>query len=537
MVMQELVRFVEEHTRIFKGRLKTAQGFDGVRWPRVLNTISESALRQINRLLPPLYKPTSITNKNWARLMEHPLATDLSDVRHISGVKPAQWHHTIRENFQILQRCRSLKYLDILSIGRESFAWAVQEKRRSLCMPGSRSVDCSGGEHGSQSSPDTEPLELVPLENVMMYGYDALTDEVDDIAYAFSQTLRRLIVLAADIQGPLQTIHFGRGWVDLPLLTELDLKVHHHKLVLDPALLMCCPNVTLVIIADATVEYQYQDIEPCLPAKLPHLQTLLLQGWSALTFDPATLLSTPTLKTFKVFADGNAEYTSCFIPPLKELYRSFGIVLGVEGIQAAPGPARPLWTWDWHLPKLTSVTLSGEFAVLFEFQMLAGCPALESLYLNIGLHHGGHTRILSQADLFLPAVDTTTSTSKQQGQVPIVARHLNLLILRGHWVVDDMLLPQLLGGMAPTLNAVVMSESSGFSLRCFVDFVKTKVSHINVVQVGLPQPSEEEGVELGLYPCKGREKDMEITFSYRLYFRADEYLLLRDPSVLAPSTK
>ncbi|KAG0280850.1 hypothetical protein BGZ95_008413, partial [Linnemannia exigua] len=551
MVMQELVRFVEEHTRIFKGRLKTVQGLDSLLWPQIRNNITESAQRQIYRLLPPLYKPTSISNGNWARLMEHPLTTDLSDVQDICGVKPKQWQHAIRENFQILQRCRSLKNLDTLSIGRKSFAWAVQEKRRSLCMSGSRSVVSSGGGRELQLPPASEQQDLVPLESLVMYGYHALTDEADDIAYAFSQTLKRLVVVATESQEQLQTIHFGRGWADLPALTELDLRSRYHKLVLDPVLLTHFPRLTRARISDATVEYQCQDIEPCLPSDLPYLQTLMLQGWSALSFNPATLHSTTVLKDLKVFSRENSDFTTCFIPPLEELLRSYGILTeGEETHAATPGPARPLWTWDWHLPKLTSLTLNGEFAILFEFQMLHGCPSLELLHLNIRLIHGEYTRVLSQADFFLPAIDTTSSINKQQepslvwrcgkrrqGSVPIVVKRLKLLVLHGHWVVDDTLLPQLLDGMAPQLNAVKMEDSSGFTMRCLVDFVKTKVRHINLMYVGLPQPSEEEGVELGLYPCKGRKKDMKFTFPYQLYFQRTEYLLLRDPFVLALSTE
>ncbi|KAK3832022.1 MAG: hypothetical protein J3R72DRAFT_454391 [Linnemannia gamsii] len=276
----------------------------------------------------------------------------------------------------------------------------------------------------------------------------------------------------------------------------------------------------------------------------------MLQGWSALTFDSATLHSTPVLKDLQVWPGVNSEHYPCFIPPLEELNRSYGIVKGGEETQAAtPGPARPLWTWDWHLPNLTSLKLNGEVAFRFEFQMLDGCPALESLHLNIRQIQGEYHRVLSRADFFLPAIDTITFTSKQEGlsstrrrgkrrlgPVPIVARHLKLLALHGRWVVDDTLLPQLLDGMAPKLNTVRMGESSGFSMRCLVDFVKTKVKHINCVHVGLQHPSEEECVELGLYPREGRKKDMSITFPYQLYFQGTVYLLLRDPSVLARTT-
>ncbi|KAF9129049.1 hypothetical protein BGW39_004526 [Mortierella sp. 14UC] len=550
--MQNMVRFVEQHTRLFKARLKDAKGLESQRWPHVRNNISMSALQKIFRLLPPLYKPSSISNSNWDRFMEHPLTTDLSEVQNVSGVRKEQWHHAIREDLQVLQRCRSLKHLNTLSIGRRSFAWAVEEKKISLRMLGSESVDSSEG--GKESPPATPQLDLVPLESIVMVGYHSLTDEVDDVAYAFSQTLRRLVVLADDDQGQFSTIHFGRGWVDLPELTELDLHSRHrHRLVLDPALLTLCPSLSRINIGDGTTEYQCQDIEPCLPAYLPNLQSLVLQGWSALTFHPATLHSTAILKDLQV----SLSYlilSRCFIPPIEELKQSFGISEGGAEVETATlGPVRPLWTWDWHLPMLLNLRLHGEFAFLFEFRMLAGCPALETLYLNIHPIQGEFTRVLTLADFFLPTIDTTTTataTNSEQerpsakrcgkrgdGPTPIVAKRLKSLYLNGHWVVDDTLLPHLLDGMFPRLNAVTMAESSGFSLRCLVDFVKTKVKHINLVKLGLPQPSEEEGVELGLYLRKGLKKDMKVTFPYQWFFQGTEYLLLRNPSVLAERRK
>jgi hypothetical protein len=100
-------------------------------------------------------------------------------------------------------------------------------------------------------------------------------------------------------------------------------------------------------------------------------------------------------------------------------------------------------------------------------------------------------------------------------------------------VVDEMLLPHLLDGMFPKLDRVSMMGSNGFRLRFLVDFIKTKVKHINWMNFGLPQPNEEEGVELGLYLCKGRKKDKKVTFPYRIVLQGVEYLLLRDSSVLA----
>ncbi|KAF9900961.1 hypothetical protein EC991_006709 [Linnemannia zychae] len=530
-VMQDIVHFVEEHTRLFAGRLKCVRGLSSQVWPGVCYNITTSAQHQIFSLLPP-FTPTLISNNNWDQFMTHPLTTNLSEVQSIWGLSSAQWHQATRENLQILQRCRSLKEINTVSIGRGSFAWAVEEKKTRLRKHGAGSADSSDGGQVSQSTPTAPDADLVPLEEVVMFGYHSLTDEIDDIAYAFSQTLKRLIVLGLSIeQEQLATIHFGQGWVNLPVLTKIILSSRRHRVVIDPMLLMHCPSLEHATMLDATTEYQCQDINSCLPASLPRLQNLELDGWPALTFHPATLHSTPLLEVIRLSSRDHLN-PPCFIPPIEELKRSYGILGGgVETEAATLGPVRPLWTWDWHLPMLETLELYGEFALLFEFRMLSECPALDTLTLNIRSTQGDVSRVLTMTD-FLHQESSAERLRKRRKEV-IVVRSLKSLDLSGYWVLDDALLTHLLDCMFPKLDEVTMTESSGFSLRCLVDLVRTKVKHISSMKFGLLRPSEEEGAELGLYLRKFHKKDKKVAFPYKIRLQGVEYLLLRDPSVLA----
>ncbi|KAF9922423.1 hypothetical protein FBU30_007445 [Linnemannia zychae] len=57
---------------------------------------------------------------------------------------------------------------------------------------------------------------------------------------------------------------------------------------------------------------------------------------------------------------GQYEFDGCYIPPVEELNASFQ--MESEDVESATSfsSGRPRWTWDWHLPLLTSLTLTAE---------------------------------------------------------------------------------------------------------------------------------------------------------------------------------
>ncbi|KAF9997211.1 hypothetical protein BGZ79_009073 [Entomortierella chlamydospora] len=127
----------------------------------------------------------------------------------------------------------------------------------------------------------------------------------------------------------------------------------------------------------------------------------------ALCFQPRTLYHTPNLKVLHLgikMINGQS-----YIPPVKEILRyefdsmdqkTMGFrdraddnrlfieaIARGEGIRperlGQSGSKRPYWSWDWSLPNLQTLQLTGEFARRFKFKMLAGCPNLENLVLNM----------------------------------------------------------------------------------------------------------------------------------------------------------
>ncbi|KAK3808105.1 MAG: LOW QUALITY PROTEIN: hypothetical protein JOS17DRAFT_766172 [Linnemannia elongata] len=523
--MQAVVQFVEEHTRVFRGRLKSVQGAHSETGIYLGNTITDDAHRQMYRLLPPIQQPQTISKNNWDQLMVHPWATDLAHVVRICGLTREQWQHAAREGLQILPRCRSLKRLEGSGVGKGDFAWAAKERRRQANFK-SGSLGSSNDSQGSLDDDDDatsaiRQVTLPPLEQVSLYGYNPSTDELDDIAFAFSQTLKYLDIIVSEVPGP---ISFGRGWVELPLLTELVLSGRHSRIVIDPALFTHCPSLTRVDILDATTEYHLQDVDPCLPANLPHLQTVRLVGWSALTFHPATLDSMTA--TLYLHLCSSLSY----IPPMEELKRSYGLKEDDRTeTQAAPTPGlvRPRWSWDWHLPLLRNLELKGEPAMMFQFRMLRGCPSLHSLTLR-------HSRVLSHADFLLPldlaaaTVASTTPSTAGHGALTkhrrgrsnpthFVVRSLSRLTLSGRWVVDDTLLPHLLTDVLPTVRCV---KSEGFTLSSLIQHFRANPKRLNNL----------DGMELGL--AEPTAKEGEFKQDTKFYFHLKKYLLLRDPSVL-----
>jgi hypothetical protein len=531
--MRTLVRFVENHGRLFAGRLRAVNISDNYMWNKVYCTRIEDVQLQIDRQLPPMSPPAFLNKSNWTRLMTHPLTTNLKYVERIN-IKLERFSEPHYEDLLIFQRCRALRSLDITPVGKGSFKWAVREK------------ESAGGESG----------DLVPLERLSIQSYHSLTDEVNDIAFAFSNTLQHIRIDDTVQDGPAPTIRIGQGWVDMPKLTHLTMHIRMNRLLLDPLLLAHCHSLVDVDLMDSTLSYLCSDIVPMLPAQLGQLSMLKLQGWPALTFDPATLHSTSKLVSVTICSTHN-HASNCYIPPVDELEQSFAIQDGLvhgdvragkkaetEGMVQSGVGRRPPWSWDWVLPHLSFIELFGEFAYRFEFRMLRGCPSLVTLILKINTEQSTHTRVLTEDDFFvtIPAIAQPDPTSGRQRQQKskikrISAPALTSLHLQGPWVLDDSLVPMLFHSMFPILRSVVMPQCSGFSLQALVDCLRGKGKHLLQMSLGFPEPSLEKQRDLGLYPRLGRKKHNSVVYPLTIALQGVEYLLLRDvaTSLAAPS--
>ncbi|KAF9140794.1 hypothetical protein BGX30_005961 [Mortierella sp. GBA39] len=532
--LRTMVRLVRDHAQLFPGRLKTVICSDAEMWPDLNQTCPVETKLEIHRILPPLKSPTFLSKTNFLHVSAHLQSTDLSQVQEITDMEspPCLWYDVHRDGREFLQRCRALKSIHMGTLGPGSFAWAVQEKQDMESL-GSNSHNTNSSVQGGVGPPSLEEsrpayLEhgLVPLEEFNILESDKpFSDEDDSVVFAFSQTLKKLTMTSATYQQlhiP-RILQVGGGWVDLPFLTTLYISAAWNRLSLDTQLYSHCPNLTLASFTDNTTRYRCRDIRTCFAAELPRLVALDLNGWSGLTFHPATLHSTVALKKLCI-AIGHDDVDAYFIPPRAELDRSFESDLaGMEGSDGDSGNggapiqvaqegsrmSRPKWTWNWYLPQLTSLTLTGEFAYRFQFRMLQGCPSLESLILKMRLADRSEqfTRVLSRADLFMPMVTDNTGEEgslsqeqqyQQQEGEAIVAPALKVVELTGPWVIGDELVVQFFIHMLPSLTDLEEEGVTGYTLEKVCEVLKSMPNRIEELRLSLPEPSEESAKEMGL---------------------------------------
>lgn len=107
---------------------------------------------------------------------------------------------------------------------------------------------------------------------------------------------------------------------------------------------------------------------------------------------------------------------------------------------------RTLWTWDWYLPHLDLLRLDAVFAYLFQFRMLAGCPSLRHLELNIStLDSNSHCRTLTLQEFVHPDSSVNDQSDNYEQQVFIVASSVQSVLFYGVWIINDDLRETILG--------------------------------------------------------------------------------------------
>ncbi|KAG0072254.1 hypothetical protein BGZ89_007313 [Linnemannia elongata] len=547
-IQRDVVQFVQSHARLFPGRLKTVICFEGdSHWSD--QAFVNGLQAEIYRIIPPLARPTHLGQDNWPRFQANPGATNVMNVQRINGRElPATWIKTMVDDRPLLERCRGLKYLEIATSQHDVFDWAVQERREREESLGR--VITAGNIHNGQGSllaPGTCHSGLVPLEQVdLTLLLDPSTNNItnhttqynsaiDSLVFAFGQTLRQLTVSTPYQAHTIDQLHLhiGRDWVHLLALTHLELKMAVNRLIIDPLVLTYCPNLTHLRMTDYTKEYSCRDIVPCQPADLSRLQTLRLSGWPALTFDPATLSSTPKLTSLELSIDRPTDQERQrvgFIPPLEVLKRSYGIRSdSSQEEDTGVSIMRPHWSWDWNLPLLTELVLTSEFALLFEFRMLLGCPALEALTLDIrSTGREVHTKILLEADLIVPVLQTSTTPNDVSFSPPpsplpsptphktpeqIVLPKLKKLNLHGKWMMlGNHCLSQFLRILSPNLQHLQMEAWSFPTLKTFLLKIKENTLARRLL---LPRAVRRPRIEIsGMSAKQQSEVGMKYTNTY-----------------------
>ncbi|KAF9147346.1 hypothetical protein BG015_011035 [Linnemannia schmuckeri] len=512
-LLRTMVDFVKEHARLFPGCLKTTTFHNDGFWRKIPSHRKQEIQFEIFEMLPPLPGIKVLKEIDLVQCLAHTLSVNLERVEKIAPEQtPLLWLERPEEAQHLLKRCQSLQSLESIDLPAGCFKWAVEKRRRMINPSGDTTITINNT--NSKIKPPTQATsiladDLPPLSNVSLWDRTStFTDDLNDIAFAFSPTLKQITVQPTTTHTPavLRQMTYGRGWINLPLLTHLSLDTGYDRLVIDRELLTHCPNVVTVMLRDHTTEYRCQDIVPCSPALLVKVDKLHMIGWSALTFHPATLHLTPELTELRIMMcrfSTNRHY----IPPLEELTRSYGAhqeTAEESSEESAPGIIRPFWSWDWHLPMLTNLNLSGEFAFCFQFRMLLGCPSLHTLYLDMCSSDEQHVRVLSLQELFFPRTTNVDPTAEPLWTVePIVAPSLRKLTMLGHWVVSDEVMMTFLKFVFPELESLREELWSGYTLALLVGMFRILPIKLKRVKLDVPDLSPEELPGLGLWRYYG----------------------------------
>lgn len=381
-----MVEFVRTHTTRYKEVLRQVQCPGNNSWTDQYQTCPEGHISQILACLPALDHPNELSEHNWAHFITNYHKTNLGYVeRIVLKSQVDEWYGPALTDPGFLQRCQSLRHLHCRMLHPEIFKWAVQIRQEIA------------------SGANMDHVSLPPLETVRLWTHRGpFGSALDDIALAFGPTLKRLMIHR--VNAPLSTIQLGYQW-HLSVITEVSTYFTVVIIDIDPTFLNRCPTLRIVSMHDALDNYRVREVVTFLPANLPILYLLNLTGTPALSFHPDTLHSTKELR-FLALKHSQAGRVS-YIPSLFELEEAEQ-VLGqdtehgsgsLDSDDQSPWIPRPKWTWDWYLPNLKDLVLTGEFALRFQFRMLQGCPSIESLSLNImSTNHEQVVRELTEAD-------------------------------------------------------------------------------------------------------------------------------------------
>ncbi|KAG0054433.1 hypothetical protein BGZ83_011227 [Gryganskiella cystojenkinii] len=530
--MEQMVFFVQEHTRLFKGVLQTVECPKDSTWIGADQTCPPVYLKQIRACLPP-HQPKALDRANWHEFMANIEQLDYSLLKRI--VVPSQdqpWLQFLAqqpEGLSFLRQSKHLRVLDISSNGSRPLLWArtdAEQRRHPHPITDSSEI----AETLSSLSPSSIPPMALPVEHFCLrVSSPQVKDEIDDAMFAFAPTLKSYIFRSIQpelvITGTVPST-LGDGWPQLPNLQKLKIIFTTQKMRIDPTWLSqtsSCPQLESINLEDRLQRYKCNEIVTCAPARLSKLKELRLMGSSALSFHPDSLRSCQALQSLVLGM--NFFHYGTYIPPPEEIQQSYEEAptpeerrsneasLAVDGIQktddvgdSSPSlieqallddrihiqrrlhtQLRPAWTWDWNLPHLTTLHLMSEFAYRFQFRMLEGCPNLELLHLNSSTlpisdreHSLVHLRVLEEKDFVITSKETTasvdcgSSSSSREDRVRektyLQVLKLKTVLFLGPWSFSDSVLSFMFRVVMPNLRSFEETgECIGFSVRGWMD--------------------------------------------------------------------
>ncbi|KAG0361724.1 hypothetical protein BGX24_005293, partial [Mortierella sp. AD032] len=417
--LEKMILFIQEHQRIHGPTLRTAQH----RGSNEDENIPEEFKQQLFQLLRPLKDPRFLDASNWDHFLAKFQETNLSFVQLISpdldGGDDAVMERLVKQG-PFLHRCRSLDAFIMDSVDDDMFQWAVDERR------------IYDTEVAAGRTPHTS---LVPLRLInVSYYHKSFGSQLNDVVFAFDKTLEIITTSCywqprdINTQEPPEFVvgNSFASW-NLPKLRRLNLSSHCYPIFLRiaPDLISRLPQLTYLTLTDKRRRYRLSEIVCWHAASLVDLEELRMEGTPAISFNPETLRTARNLvrMEFRMVNTSLGPYPH--VPPAQELEECFGepinnnmrttsTVTNATTTTPSMSPTkRPIWTWDWNLPMLTSLFLNAQFAYTFQFRMLARTPNLNSIVVDSRSYSRLHQRTIILSDFLVPGFDHPSLATMQ----------------------------------------------------------------------------------------------------------------------------
>lgn len=225
-------------------------------------------------------------------------------------------------------------------------------------------------------------LKLFHVTASISCFYDTALTPAIQIVHARGRTLRSLSIRSFKNIAPGTQLHTIGRW-NLPVVTEILINMAVDHCVRLGAFDQC-PLLRDLYISLGRVtriqEFTHHTDIPLAPIwNLPQLRELHLDGFAALMFNHGSLRHMPSLRSLKLtvgdfFPRGHLEQS-----PLLLGYLTSFQGLGLDAIQTL-GLTCAL-DWNWTLPHLTKLEMTGYASMAFTLDWLHCCPGLEELLI------------------------------------------------------------------------------------------------------------------------------------------------------------
>ncbi|KAG0229398.1 hypothetical protein BGW42_001604 [Actinomortierella wolfii] len=345
-------------------------------------------------VLKMLGQPVSVDMSSWQEFSKVCLQLNLATW----CIRLTEFRHTFGLPYvanTFLQHCRALEHLTILVRNENDFEWATQEQQQlqvASSIPPSRSPRTEAPVLSSCATPLT-PVKLKSA--ILAVPRYLLARTLRSIAHGLSMYLERWIVKTCserelrELQAhqgqfderDMTYVVFDRSW-QFPNLQLWHITRATDKLVFGPgafqsgafprlrelsisggvSCLTTLPAVTTGAVDGVENHHNNNSNVPVVPHfetwNLPKLEQLNLGDGVAHLFEIETLRYSPRLRSIHLCEN----------------------ITRVAQEMARITP--PLPRWEWTLPQLTVLRLSGRPALSFRFTWLYSCPALEHLHVE-----------------------------------------------------------------------------------------------------------------------------------------------------------